>query len=182
MLGVSLQTFAIENELKKDTLLYFELDIRSEISHPVVMGGIIKKLDYSKLDLSDSECFMLSFYEQGYFVPSLLIYDDVLEEIVRVNNDRTLLKYLGQGQEFMNLIAVNGRETRLILNSNENVFIRVTGIVGQFLHCNKEKIQLPTVSNGYPENNIREIVDIYIPIEITDYIKPSRKCVKKMIK
>lgn len=180
MYGVSLQMFAIENELKKDTLLYFELDIRSEISHPVVMGGMIKKLDYSKLNLIDGKRFMSSFYEQGYFVPSLLIYDDVLEEIVRVNNDRTLLKYLGQGQKFMNFIAGNGRETKLILKSNENVFIRVTEIVGQFLHCNKEKIQLPTVSNGY-ENNIREIVDIYIPIEITDYIKPSRKCLKEVM-
>lgn len=182
ILGVSLNMFAIGNKRQKDTLLYFELDIRSETSHPVVMGGITKKLDYSKLDLSDGESFISSFYKQGYFVPSLLIYDDVLEESIRINNDSTLLKYLGQGQKFLNLIAGNGREIKLVLNSGENVFIRVTEIAGQFLHCNKEKIQLPAVSNEYPVNNIKEVVEIYIPIDITDYIKPSRKCIKEMIK
>jgi len=182
ILGVSLQMFAIGNELQKDTRLYFELDIRSETSHPVIMGGITKKFDCSKLNLSDGKSFISSFYEQAYFVPSLLIYDDVLEESIRVNNDSTLLKYLGQGQKFMNLIAGNGRETKLILNNGENVFIRVTEITGQFLHCEKEKILLPAVSNEYPINEIKEIVDFYIPIDITDYIKPSRKCIKEMIK
>lgn len=182
ILSVFLKVSSVGNEHQKDTLLYFELDIRSATSHPVVMGGVLKKLDYSKLDLNDGEGFVSSFYKQGYFVPSLLIYDDVLKESVRINNDSTLLKYLGQGQKFMNLIAGNGRETKLILNSGENVFIRITEITGQFLHCEKEKMQLPSVSNEYPINDIREIVEIYIPIDITNYIKPSRKCIKEMIK
>ncbi|ANQ50578.2 hypothetical protein MY04_3213 [Flammeovirga sp. MY04] len=182
MLCVSFWLFASENDPHKDTLFYFEFNIRSEANNPILMGGIIKKLDYSKLDLSDGENFVSSFYEQGYFVPSLLIYDQVLKEIIRINNDSTLCKYLGQGQKFMNLTIGNGRETKLILQSGENVFLRITELTGQFLHCKKENMQLPSISNEYPPNNIEEIVDIYIPINITNYTKPSKKYIKEIIK
>lgn len=182
LFGVSLRLFSIGIGPQEDNLLYFEFDIRSETNHPIVMGGIIKNLDYSRLELIDGESLMSSFYEQGYFVPSFLIYDIVLEESIKLNNDSTLLKYIGQGQKFMNLIAGNSRETKLILDSGENVFIRITKITGQFSHCKKDKVQLPTISNEYPLNNIKEIVDIYFPLNITHYIKPSRKCIREIIK
>lgn len=182
ILCISCKVYSIGTEPEKDTLLYFEFDIRAEKSHPIVMRGVIKKLDYSKLTLSDGEGFISSFYKQGgCFVPNLLSYDDALKECIRINKDSTLLKYLGQGQKLMNLIAGNGRETKLILNSGENVFIRITEVSGLFLRCSGE-IQLPSVSNEFLLDDIEEIVDICIPLNITGYNKPTRKCIKKMFK
>ena len=180
ILSVSLKAFSFGSETQKDTLLYFEFDIRSVTNYPIVMRGIMKKLDHSKLDLSNGKNFISSFYKQGYFVPNLLIYDDVLTESIRISNDTTLLKYLGQGEKIRNLIHRNSRGMKLILNSGENVFIRITRITGLFLHHSKKEMRLPSISDEYSINDIYEIVDIYLPTEIFYYVKPSRKCVRHM--
>jgi len=164
----------------KDTMMYFAIDIRSNTSHSMVASGLIKNFDYSKLSKESVDVFIASFYNQGYFVPNFLIYDEAIKECVKLNGDSTLIKYIGQGQRLMNLIAGHGQKTKITLESGENVFIEITEIYGLFLQCSKEKIRLPSVSNELPLTEIEQIKNIYVPIEILEYNKLSRGYVKGM--
>lgn len=182
LFGISLKVFSAMNRPKVDTLIYLEIDIRSKSSHPFVMTGVVKACDFLELSKKDGESLIKSFYSQGYFVPDFLIYDDVIKECIRLNADSTLLKYIGQGQKLMNLIAGNGRETRVILSSGENAFIRVTEITGMFLVYSKGDMQLPSISNEISFNEVEKIEKICIPLEITEYKKLPRKCIEEMFK
>lgn len=182
LLNISITGFSIGNGPIKDTMMYFAIDIRSNTNHSIVISGVIKKFDYSKLSIENVDGFIASFYNQGYFVPNFLIYDEAIKECAKLNGDSALIKYMGQGQRLMNMIAGHGQKTKIILESGENVFIEITKISGLFLHCSKEKIQLPTVSNELPLYEIEEISNIYVPIEILSYNKLSRRCVKEMLK
>ena len=182
VLSISAKVFSAQNELKVDTLIYLEIDIRSKSSQPVVIAGVVKECNFSKLSKKDGESLIKSFYSQGHFVPNFLIYDDVIRECIRIKKDSTIIKYLGQGQKLMNLIVGNGKGTRVILDSGENAFIQVTKITGMFSVCNKAEMILPSISNEIVLNEVEEINKIYVPLEITEYKKPPRKCIKEIIK
>lgn len=170
------------NEPKDDTLIYLEVDIRSKTSYPIIVSLVVKEFCFSRLSKIDGGSLIESLYKQGCFVPNLLIYDAVIKECIKISNDSTLVKYLGQGQKLMNLIVGNGREIKLILNSGENVFIRMTEIKGVFLFFSKNDIQLPSVSNEIVLNEIEEMNKMCLPLEIIQYNKPSRKCLREMFK
>ncbi len=180
LISISKIGVSIENYQIKDTMMFFTIDIRSETSHPIVINGVIKNFDYAKLSKENIDEFISSFYNQGYYVPDLLIYDEAIEECVKLNRDDSLLKFKGQGQRLMNLIAGYGQKTKIILETGETVFISITEISGLFINCSKEEIQLPAISNAPSIDKIEEISNVFVPIEILNYNKPSRKRVKEM--
>ena len=96
----------------------------------------------------------------------------------KVNNDSLLVRYLGQGQRLMNNLYSNSRLIDFKLCDGKSVSMRVTQITGKFSICKKENIVLPTVSDEIPITEIKEIVDIYIPIEIFNYRKPPKRNVE----
>lgn len=169
----SIKRIDLEN-YEYPTFLYLDIDIRDKSSYPITMHAITDKLNLDSLNYNNTESFLSSIYSQGYYVPNLLIYDEVLIELSRINNDTLLLSYSGQGQQLMNKLYSSSRERDFKLSDGKNVFMRVTQITGKFAICKKEVITLPTISDEIPITNIKEIADIYIPIEIIDYKKPPK--------
>ena len=163
---------SIGKNSSNESFLFLELDIRDKSSYPVTMRAITNKLNLDSLNCNNTEDFLTSIYCQGHYVPNLLIYDKVLIELSRLNNDSLLLKYSGQGQQLMNRLYSNSREMDFKLCDGKNVYMRVTQITGKFAICKKEAIALPTISDEISITDIKEISDIYIPIEIFDYKKP----------
>lgn len=160
---------------KVDTLIFLEIDIRSGSSHQVTMAGVVKDLDSLELSIRDTESLIESFYQKANYVPNFLIYDDLINELAKTNNDSTLAKYVGQGQRLMSSIPRNGREIRLILDSGENAFIQVTKVRGLFFVCEKKDIQIPSVSNEISMSYFKSIDKFFVPLEIFEYQKPSRE-------
>lgn len=183
-LSILLETCSIEknssngtfgDNSSNETFLYLELDIRDKSSYPITMRAITDKLNLDSLNHNNTDFFLSSIYRQGHFVPNLLIYDKVLIELSRVNNDSLLLKYSGQGQQLMNKLHSNSREIVFKLLNGKTVYMRVTQFTGKFAICQKEAIALPAISDEIPITDIKEITDIYIPIEIVNYKKPPKK-------
>ena len=180
LLIISTTGFSIENSPINDTLLYFEFDIRSNTNNSIVVSGLSKNFDYSKLSKASLDGFIASFYKQGHFVPSFLVYDEVINECAKITGDSTLIRYVGQGQKLMNLIAGNEQEIEIVLETGETVFVKITEVSGTFLHFSKGNIKFPSLSNEPSLDGIEEILNIYVPVEITSYKTLSRKCVKEM--
>ena len=139
------------------------------------MRAITENLNWDTINFNNTASFLSSFYSQGHFVQNFLIYDKVLVRMSKVNNDSLLVRYLGQGQRLMNNLYSNSRLIDFKLCDGKSVSMRVTQITGKFSICKKENIVLPTVSDEIPITEIKEIVDIYIPIEIFNYRKPPKK-------
>ncbi len=174
-LCILLESFSIGKSSPNETFLYCELDIRDKSSYPITMRAITENLNWDTINFNNTASFLSSFYSQGHFVPNFLIYDKVLVRMSKVNNDSLLVRYLGQGQRLMNNLYSNSRLIDFKLCDGKSVSMRVTQITGKFSICKKENIVLPTVSDEIPITEIKEIVDIYIPIEIFNYRKPPKK-------
>jgi len=174
-LCILLESFSIGKNSPNETFLYCELDIRDKSSYPITMRAITENLNWDTINFNNTASFLSSFYSQGHFVPNFLIYDKVLVRMSKVNNDSLLVRYLGQGQRLMNNLYSNSRLIDFKLCDGKSVSMRVTQITGKFSICKKENIVLPTVSDEIPITEIKEIVDIYIPIEIFNYRKPPKK-------
>lgn len=182
LINTSIMGFSTDNYLIKDTMMYVSIDVRGHSSNPIVVNGLIKNFDSYKLSKENVDVFIASFYKYSFYVPDFIVYDEAIEECVKLNRDGSLLKFKGQGQRLMNLIAGYGQKTKIILETGETVFISITEISGLFINCSKEEIRLPTISNTPSIDEFKEIGNIYVPIEILSYNKPSRKRVKKMFK
>ena len=182
ILGIlSANLFASDCGLVKDTLLYIE--IRTTLNYPIVMAGITKNIYYPALSKENGEKFLKSFYKQCYYTPSFLLYEDAIKECMRLKKDDDALEsYKNQGQKLMNLVAGNGRERRIILDNGENIFIRITEIAGSYLVSNKELMNLPSITVEYDLEKIKEIEIIYVPLEISEFKKPSIKCFNRIFK
>lgn len=179
-LSFLLESCTIGKYSSNSTFLYLELDIRDKSSYPIMMHAITDKLNLDSLNCNNTENFLSSIYSQGHYVPNLLIYDEVLIELSRVNNDSLLLSYSGQGQQLMNKLHSSSREMDFKLCDGKNVFMRVTQITGKFAIFKKDVITLPTISDEISITDIKEIADIYIPIEIVDYKKPPKRNINQI--
>ncbi|MGG5487848.1 hypothetical protein [Gaetbulibacter sp. PBL-D1] len=153
------------------TMFYIDIDIRSETNHPIFMAGLMKNLDFRKISKNDDDSFIKTFYKVADFTPDFLVYDDVVNQCQKLNEMKS-------GQHLMTLISNKSREIRIVLKNGSNVFINITEVTGSFLECNKDIIEIPSLSNNINANELEEINKLTLPVHITWLKKPKRKLIE----
>jgi hypothetical protein len=180
---ISIFRLCAQNSLTtNDTLLFIEIDIRSSDAEALVMTGIAKSFNTSDLSQEDDKSMIESFYEHSFYTPNLLLYTDVLNKYAELKNDSTLRKKEIEGQKLVNLIQGNSREQRITLGNGDNAYISITKINCNIIYFDKGMFDIPTITISYDLNELTGINKVYMPVNITDFIKPSRKCMKEMFK
>lgn len=175
-------SFAQNNTIITDSMLFISIDIRSKTNYPIVMNGIVKNNNYITISRNNVDDFISNFYSQAYYVPNFLIYDNILDLLIETIRDTTLVKYIGQGQKIMNLLTNLSRKKEITLKTGEHVFIEITQISGLFYCFDKTTVDLPTVSIDIDVNDVEAINFIYIPLRIDNYKKICKTRIERIFK
>jgi hypothetical protein len=184
ILSFSLNVYSNDCRIKKDTLYYIEIDIRSNDAHPIIMAGISKNPNFKNYSQKKSFAYLSSFYENNYYVPDLYRgYNRIIKECLGdEKGNEYLLDHQDDGLKIMPQLVGNSIGYKIILDNGENVFIRITQISGSFWIVNKDSKALVGNSNEISIMEIDEIQDVYAPFKIYWYNKLKRKFVKDLFK
>lgn len=163
----------IKCEQVTDTLLYLSFDIRSKALNSISMSGVTKKFSLNELSKDSVSSFVSSFYRNVFYVPDIFsnYKKGVLECIGDSLGNEYLKKHHLHSSEIINRLQKNSFSKKIILNSGEAVFIRVTKVVGKFWVVNKENPAITSNSNELDIQEIEEINKCYLPFEIIKYSK-----------
>jgi hypothetical protein len=178
-LVLNLNVYSQKVTEKIDTMMYVDLYIIGE-NGSVVMEGITKDFHISRLSKKTRKALIKSFYENCFYTPNILLYREVINKYLSLEDNGKNLMTHDDHQKYINFLQGNSREKRIVLDSGESVHINVTIITGKFVVFNKELINIPDITISYNIRELDNINQVCIPFRIKSYIKPSRKDMKKI--
>ena len=129
-------TFSQNPECKhlSEEFYYFEIDIRTNDSYPVIMYGLTKTLNLKNFSKDNKTVFLNDLYENSYFVPDLYFFYDkfVLRCLGKEKGENYIKDNPSQGSYIINNILSKSTTKSFYLKSGEIVYLMIIKIKGKF--------------------------------------------------
>lgn len=175
-LSVSAQDKSLCN-LKLDTLLLVDVDVRSTSDNALFFSGISRSVDITLLKTSSIEDFIKSFYEHQKYVPNR---NFTLREITTLCEEPSALtntlKNIDNSISKLNAqLKKNSVSISLKLKDGRTAFVSITKLIGFFYKTDSNNRIITSDSNGLMPSEIPYSGDVLVPYKITNFCKPSSK-------